>query len=460
MATAFCPECEEKVTLPSASQAAIVQCPLCDAEFGLAALLESVPPTLLVVDDPAAECAEDVASDEDSTESTDVGFSLEGLSDQPEGFSIDDEEPSVRATTVRSSGRRASKGGGLRSVLQVVFGGLLALPLAQLALWYWPWGPQDPLDLGLKLSSYAAVKWVVPAEFHGSADETPADDSANELDLEPENSHEFDPAGKFNGFDSNTRNNPTLGNETADGFGVPRGLNGLNVRPNSKPTNPTLDELSNGKPDEVVNKPVPLAPTDYVRGAAIYRTMVLEAMLQRAQQQSEKWSGLASELGEKQRQIENGNMAWFLGQLATSFTFHDSRDETATVVMGEMFDFFQESATNQALLDVIDVEFDKTVKNSAEPIQGAVFTATVASSTRVNGYRQAEMTLSESDTKMPLVFSPQLAPEFEPDQTYLIVGSLISQPRRVLQNYLGLSDSVVVLGTYLPLSVNVADAGQ
>ena len=110
MATAFCPECEEKVTLPSASQAAIVQCPLCDAEFGLAALLESVPPTLLVVDDPAAECAEDVASDEDSTESTDVGFSLEGLSDQPEGFSIDDEEPSVRASTVRSSGRRASKG--------------------------------------------------------------------------------------------------------------------------------------------------------------------------------------------------------------------------------------------------------------------------------------------------------------------------------------------------------------
>jgi hypothetical protein len=412
---------------------------------------------LLVVDDPATERAEDVASDEESTESTDVGFSLEALSDQPEGFSFDDEEPSVRATTVRSSGRRASKGGGLRSVLQVVFGGLLALPLAQLALWYWPWGAQDPLDLGLKLSSYAAVKWVVPAEFHGSADETPAEKSANELDLQPENSREFDPEGKFDGFDLNTRNKPTLGNETADGFGVPRVLNGQNDRPNSKPT---LDELSNGKPDEIVNKPVPLAPTDYVRGAAIYRTVVLEVMLQRAQQQSEKWSGLASELGEKQRQIENGNMAWFLGQLATSFTFYDSRDETATVIMGEIFDFFQESATNQALLDVIDVEFDKTVKNSAEPIQGAVFTATVASSTRVNGYRQAEMTLSESDTKMPLVFSPQLAPEFESDQTYLIVGSLISQPRRVLQNYLGLSDSVVVLGTYLPLSVNVADAGQ
>jgi transcription initiation factor IIE alpha subunit len=42
MATAFCPECEEKVTLPNASQAAIVQCPLCDAEFGLAELLESL----------------------------------------------------------------------------------------------------------------------------------------------------------------------------------------------------------------------------------------------------------------------------------------------------------------------------------------------------------------------------------------------------------------------------------
>jgi hypothetical protein len=460
MTTAFCPECEEKVTLPSASQAAIVQCPLCDAEFGLAALLESVPPTLLVVDDPATESAEDVASDEESIDSTDVGFSLEALSDQPEGFSIDEEEATVRATTVRSSGRRVSKGGGLRSVVQVIFGGLLALPLAQLALWHWPWGPQDPLELGPEFSSYAAVKWMVPARFHGSADETPDNDSANELDLEPENNRGFDPDGKFDGFDSNTRNNSTLGNETTDGFGVPRVLNRQNVRSNSKPTNPTLDELSNGKPDEIVNKPVPLAPTDYVRGAATYRTVVLEAMLQRAQQQSEKWNGLATELGDKQRKIENGNMAWFLGQLATSFTFHDSRDETATAVMGEIFDFFQESATHQAMLDVIDAEFGKTVKNSVEPIQGAVFTATVAAATTVNGYRQAEMTLSESDTKMPLVFSPQLAPEFEPDQTYLIVGSLVSQPRRVLQNYLGLSDSVVVLGTYLPLSVNVADAGQ
>ena len=452
MTTAFCPECEEKVTLPSASQAATVQCPLCEAEFGLAELLESVPPTLIVLDDPEAQCAEDVASDEQSTESSessDGGFSLEALSDQAEDFSLDGEEPSVRATSVRSSDRRASKG-GLRSVIQIIFGGLLALPLAQLALWYWPWGPQDPLELGPKFSSHAAVKWVVPTEFQKKADETPADDAANESDFEPNNKLELDPEGKFDNFDSNARNNSTLGNETV----------GQMVRPNSIPTNPTLDELSNRKPDEIVNRPVPLSPTDYVRGAGAYRTVVLEAMLQRAQQQSEKWSGLASELGEKQRQIENGNVTWSLGQLAASFTFYDSRDETATAVMGEIFGFFQESATNQALLDVIDVEFVKTVKNSAEPIQGAVFTATVAAITNVNGYRQAEMTLSESNTKMPLVFSPQLAPDFEPDQTYLIVGSLVSQPRRVLQNYLGLSESVVVLGTYLPLSVNVADAGQ
>jgi hypothetical protein len=462
MATAFCPECEEKVTLPSASQAAIVQCPLCDAEFGLAELLESVPPTLLVVDDPAAKRAEDVASDEESTESTDVGFSLEALSDQPEGFSIDDKESTVRATTVRSSGRRTSKGGGLRSAIQILFGGLIALPLAQLALWYWPqgWGPgpQDPLGVGLKLSSYAAVKWVVPEEFHDKAGKTPTDNSANESDSKRENNHDFYPDGKFKTFDPNASNHPPLDNETKSGFGAaPRVLSGQNVRPNSKPT---LDELSNGKPDETVDKTVPLSPADYVRGAPVYRTAVLEVMLQRAHQQSEKWSVRTTEIGDKQRQIENGNLAWFLGQLATSFTFYDSRDETTTVVMGKIFDFFQEAATNQGVLDTMDVEFVKTVKNSMEPIQGAVFTATVAAAINVNGYRQAEMTLSESNTKMPLVFSPQLAPEFEPDQTYLIIGSLVSQPRRVLQNYLGLSDSVVVLGTYLPLSVNVADTGQ
>ena len=467
MATAFCPECEEKVTLPSASQAAIVQCPLCDAEFGLAELLAALPPTLLVVDDPAAECVEDVASDVESTKSADVGFSLEALSDQPESFSLGDEEATLLATTIRSSGRQATKGGGLRSVLQVVFGGLLALPLAQLALWYGPWERKDPLKLIPKLSPYPAVRWVLPAGKKGTpwlerfGAETSADDSASELDLEPENNRESDFNEKFDGLDSNASNNPSRDNETAGGLGtLPRVSNGQNVRPNSKPTNPTLDELSNGKPDELVNKSVPLSPTDYVRGAAIFRTAVLEPMLQQAQQQSEKWSERTTELGDKQRKKENDDLAWCLGQLATSFTFHDSRDKTATAVMGEIFVFFQKSATNQALLDVIDVEFIKTVKNSAEPIQGAVFTATIAAVKTVNGYRQAEMTLSESNIKMPLVFSPKLTPEFEPGQTYLIVGSLISQPRRVLQNYLGLSDSVVVLGTYLPLSVNVADAGQ
>jgi hypothetical protein len=450
MTTAFCPEGEEKVTLPSASQAAKVQCPLCEAEFGLAKLLESVPPTLIVVDDPEAQDAEDVASDEQSTESSDDGFSLEALSDQVEDFSLDGEEPSVRATSVRSSDRRASKGGGLRSVIQIVFGGLLALPLAQLALWYWPWGPQDPLDLGPKLSSYAAVKWVVPARFRDSLEENSVEVPAKKSDFEPNNNPEFDPAGKFDNFDSNARNRSALDNENA------RQMDG----PNSTPANPTLDELSNGKPDEIVNKPIPLSPTDYVRGAATYRTAVLEVMLQRAQKQSKQWSGRPTDIGDKQRHLENGNLAWFLGQLAVSFTFYDSSDETTTGVMGEIFAFFQESATNQAMLDVIDFEFIKTAENPTEEIQGAVFTATVAATTNVNGYRQAEMTLSESDTKMPLVFSPQLAPDFEPDQTYLIVGSLVTQPRRVLQNYLGLSESVVVLGTYLPLSVNVADAGQ
>lgn len=450
MATAFCPECEEKVTLPSASQAAKVQCPLCEAEFGLAKLLESVPPTLIVVDDPEAQCAEDVQSDEQSTESADGEFSLEALSDQVEDFSLNGDEPSVRSTSIRSSDRRTSKGGGLRSVLQVVLGGLLALPLAQLALWYWPWGPQDPLELGPKLSSYAAVKWVVPPRFHGASGENSDDESAIESDLEIDNNLEFDPEGKFEDFDLNARNNSTLGDEIA----------GQMVRPNSTPKNPTLDELSNGKPDEIVNKPIPLSPTQYVRGAASYRTAVLEAMLQRAQQQSEKWSGRPTDISDKQRHIENGNLAWFLGQLAAGFTFYDSGDETTTGVMDEIFNFFQESASNQAMLDVVDFEFIKTAENPTETIQGVVFTATVAAKTNVNGYRQAEMTLSESNMKIPLVFSPQLAPEFELDQTYLIVGSLVSQPRRVLQNYLGLSDSVVVLGTYLPLSANIADTGQ
>ena len=52
MAIAKCPECQEEVSVPSASAQARVQCPLCDAEYELSVFQDLLPPELKVLSDP------------------------------------------------------------------------------------------------------------------------------------------------------------------------------------------------------------------------------------------------------------------------------------------------------------------------------------------------------------------------------------------------------------------------
>ena len=54
MAVANCPECQEEVSLPTASEEATVQCPLCGAEYVLSKIINTLPPALIVLDDPLA----------------------------------------------------------------------------------------------------------------------------------------------------------------------------------------------------------------------------------------------------------------------------------------------------------------------------------------------------------------------------------------------------------------------
>ena len=49
MAIANCPECQEEVSVPSASAQARVQCPLCDAEYELSVFKDLLPPELRVL---------------------------------------------------------------------------------------------------------------------------------------------------------------------------------------------------------------------------------------------------------------------------------------------------------------------------------------------------------------------------------------------------------------------------
>ncbi|MEO8498517.1 MAG: hypothetical protein ABI614_25925, partial [Planctomycetota bacterium] len=162
MTIANCPRCCEQVSVPAhASREATVRCPFCQEEYSLAAALDQLPPTLIVISDfgetPAA-----TVDDEDSPWSA-IGrggddadeVALAPLDDASPAVPFDFANGSAAAggkakTVIRPSTRaRKPKGSPIKSVLSIVIGGLLAFPIAQLILWYLPgeW-KRDPFRVG------------------------------------------------------------------------------------------------------------------------------------------------------------------------------------------------------------------------------------------------------------------------------------------------------------------------
>jgi hypothetical protein len=167
MTTATCPACHEEVRVPpQASDRATVECPWCGNQSELFDFLKSSPPLLVVVNDPG------------SGSGSGLPFAIEtgGRDDSPR-FDFEERDApqtqplsAVTSSTASRRPRPQPKGGGVISAVAVIFGGLCALPLAQLCLW-WIFS-RDPIDLGPRVSPYAA--FLVPAQFRGNANDKPS----------------------------------------------------------------------------------------------------------------------------------------------------------------------------------------------------------------------------------------------------------------------------------------------
>jgi len=156
-----CPRCKDEVAVPSkATGRALVRCPLCLEEYLLSEALANAPPPLVII---GGEVPQEAISE---LESSSPGYQLEG------GFSaaaFDASAPTASATmtmtpAVRSPARpRRKESSGLMSVVSVFGGGVVAIPLAILVLW-WIFHV-DTLDLGPQIAQY--TPWIVPQQFRG-----------------------------------------------------------------------------------------------------------------------------------------------------------------------------------------------------------------------------------------------------------------------------------------------------
>ncbi|MED5576521.1 MAG: hypothetical protein VX757_03375 [Planctomycetota bacterium] len=168
MTIANCPSCQEEVRVPgSTSEQATLECPWCGYQAVMTEFLKSSPPLLLVVNDPAVSDDRGLAFAIETEKPEDTPrFEFEER-DAPQIEPMSEVTPAV----VSRRPRPQPKGGGLISAAAIIFGGLCALPLAQLCLW-WIFG-RDPIEIGPKVPSYAA--FLVPSKFRSNLENAPVE---------------------------------------------------------------------------------------------------------------------------------------------------------------------------------------------------------------------------------------------------------------------------------------------
>ena len=437
MAIAKCPECQEEVLVPSASEKATVQCPLCDAEYELSVIKESLPPELKVLSDPGAEGESELKIAPQNIESASHA-----------AFAFEEESAPTRSVAERAATNRSSGGSSLKTIIQVFLGGALALPLAQLVLWHVPENPRDPVGLGEKIYAEDSLKFlrsIVPQ----SLNENPAQEDEAEGESAHEDEHRplTNPLQQGTGFNVGPMDEVQLGGSDA---GNPFGA----ATDTDDNQNPTIDEIA---AQAKTAGPAPLSPTDYVRDSFVFQTVIIDNMFEQARDSLQQWDELEEDASDNLRRIEGKELFLSLGQLASGITYQDPDISESFDGVSRAYSFFEELSGRREIMALVNEEFERGLNTRQSPREGVLFTASsVGEEESISGYRRLTVQLEGTQLELPLLYSPEIARPVAEDTPSLILGSLIRRPRRDVKNYLGSEELVVVFGA----AVLLADSPQ
>ena len=161
-----CPVCHRAITVfMDTGPDTEMRCPLCNSTFKFQAVLEGLPPMLQI----ASESSAPVLVPESDSEEKKFSFDEVPAPPAPKRSSRSKRRKSnspanSEARRQRSERKRRAafkRSSPLRETILFVLGGLMALPVGQLIIW-WVIG-KDPLKFGPPVSRVAAV--VVPNKF-------------------------------------------------------------------------------------------------------------------------------------------------------------------------------------------------------------------------------------------------------------------------------------------------------
>ncbi|MEC9094747.1 MAG: hypothetical protein VX438_18705 [Planctomycetota bacterium] len=174
-----CPECNEAIRVPQGSADQKVRCPLCNSEYELSDVFNDLPPLLEVIGSSASIGIQLESSDKSRTQS--------------------DQESKLPNPPNRSyQPQKRQQSSLLMEFTKVIFGGLLAIPVGLLCIW-WLAG-RAPFGVAEPIGNY--VPWIVPEHLRDT----------DELNDEPPKNSELNNPNNRSPRKSANLNKPTGGN--------------------------------------------------------------------------------------------------------------------------------------------------------------------------------------------------------------------------------------------------------
>ncbi len=484
MTVASCPSCHESVTVPvDATPQCIVRCPLCHEEFKLEAFLAQLPPALIVLSaEPTSTSAAPAGQSDAVTwhdvESSTGAIPTENHLDQDvrtDNLGIEDPEAipafeftpgsviaQENADTADSPTRR-----GLRrpknstwEAAKIVGGALLAIPAAQIILWWFVPGDwkRDLLGMGPAISRVAP--WIVPQKFHARAEPSATDMS---IGLErPTDPQRIQPRRAR----PRASNGSALGQSAFDRPPVARDVHppessGGSDRPSDESDRPESAPKPEDLPSTAVTPPSlepnassrttePADPAvtektqvvSRVRGAPQFSTTDLRQAFDTALQASISWDS-----AENADQQQTDAFYTACAQLGETITYmvptHDPAERDLVSSVREFFLGFQQTPKKLAAIGNRSVQW---LDQSDRSTQGVVLFGTVRQKRMAGKLHVTELALAAIDQRTVLVASHiDPGPFYQDGDRVLMLGTIVPDPATQLLGYEG-NESMVVLG--------------
>lgn len=450
MTVATCPACRESVTVPvDATPQCTVRCPLCHEQFPLAAFLAQLPPSLIVVgDEPDEASAEEerdeaaqahvllgsfVSADEDDASAESVP-EFDFIASAPEG----EAEESPRAASRRGRGRQKN---ATLEVLKIVAGALLAIPAAQLILWWLFPGPWKRDLFGIGPAVSRVVPWVVPEAFR--ADEIVAPRRAVESLASPVDQRERP-----------QRAWPRANTGSAQPTGSTHTAHKAPLQPNpsapadSSATAPTTDSADvDQAPPEGEPAAAKLEVIRGVRGARQFQLADLQSALEGALQASIQWDTDPNLSAPHRTQLTQQFYEAF-ALLSEAVTYPPPDDPGTRDFVSQLSDTLKSFGKQPKKLAMIGNQAAACLNQPDRPSPGVLLFGTVQQIIPAGSLYETHLELASlQECSVTIVSRVDPRTTFRPGDRILMLGAVVQDPRNNLLGYQG-SEPMVVMGGF------------